>query len=54
MSDWKKEDRIMIEVEVNKESLIGLVAKAQSLNEDLQRTLTEIGRMLKAKEVPAE
>jgi hypothetical protein len=47
---WEHEDRLFLSVKVNKEGLLGKIAKACALEEELQNTLSEIKRLISVEE----
>ena len=47
---WNKESEIFVSITVDPESIIGKIAKASSLEEELREVLSDLRRMVSAKE----
>ena len=51
---WEHEDRMFLSVKVDEESVLGLIAKAQSQMEELKNTLAGLKRAISVKEKTAD
>lgn len=50
---WEHEDKLFLRVDVDKESILGLIAKAQSQMEELKYTLSALKKTITVKEEAA-
>lgn len=48
---WEHENKLFLSVKVNKESILGKIAKANALEEELRNTLSELKSMIDLEEV---
>lgn len=51
---WEHENKMFLSVEVDGESVLGLIAKAQSQMEELKSTLADLKRTISVKEKTAD
>lgn len=51
---WEHEDKLFLSVKVNKESILGKIAKANALEEELRNTLSELKSMLAVEEIESQ
>lgn len=43
---WEKEDKLFLMVKIDRESILGKIAKANALEEELRNTLSELKNMI--------